>query len=498
MDPKLLAAALLTVVACTTPPPPAASPAPPAPLALPTLRAPRPVSVHVIGPSGSVPDANVCATRVGGEELCGPTGPDGKATLRLISGTYTVRAVPPAGRRLDEGVVNADLGEATSLIVTLEGKTAITGTVRDAERAPQADAEVCAHGATLEAAECARTKADGTYLLEVRPGVHKVEVSGPPGSRLIGQWARGRLGSWEADSIDTRAGDVSGLDLTLVRGVVLAGVVTAARDGAPVKDAQVCTYTLAAPLGWECERTDKNGRYAALRERGSYWVWTIPPGERGSRLMYQRYDRVLEGVRATPFRLDGDRTLDVALPEGTMVRGRVTTGDGEPVVLALVCIDTPFPTGRICRESAADGTYEIATRPETYVIAVYPPEGSDAIAGYHPDAQPDWTRAGEVVVGRADMTLDLLLPRGVRLNGTVRDARGAPIEGATVNVNDGALPRYFGSTDIHGRYSVVVRPGAYTVDVFPPRTVSVVSLTGQPIDVTADAGYDVVLPDAKP
>ncbi|MBI2323951.1 MAG: carboxypeptidase regulatory-like domain-containing protein [Chloroflexi bacterium] len=492
------AAFVLLVAACTAPPPAGATATPPPPVALPTPRAPRSVTMHVVGPAGSVPEARVCATRTGGEEQCATTGADGKATVRLISGTYAVRATPPAGARLDEGVASVDLSEATSVIVTVEGKATIAGAIRDASRAPLADAQVCAHGATSADVKCTRTKAEGSYAVVVRPGVHKIEVTGPPGSRLLGQWARGRLGSFEADLIDTRRGDVTGVDLTLIHGVVLSGVVTAARDGAPVKDAQLCTYTLAAPLGWDCERTDKEGRYAALREPGTYWVWTIPPGDRGSRLVYQRYDRVAEGVRATPFTLEGDRKLDVALTEGTVVRGRVTASDGEPVVLALVCIDTPFPTGRICRETGDDGTYEIATRPETYVIAVYPPDASDVIAGYYPDARPDWTRADEITVGRSDLQLDIVLPRGVRFSGTVRDERGAPVEGATINVNEGALPRYFGSTDIHGRYSIAVRPGTYTVDVFPPRISPGLSVVGQPIDVSTEAGYDVVLPDASP
>lgn len=492
------ALAAVLVASCTAPPPAVVTPPSVEPAALPVPRAPRPVTVELLGPAGRVADAKVCATRIGGEELCEISGADGKAVVHLTRGTYAVRAIPPAGTRLDEGVTSVDLSEATSVMVTLEGKATIAGTIRDESRAPLADAEVCAHGATAASVKCVRTKAEGSYVVEVRPGVHKIEVTGPPGSRLLGQWARGRLGSFEADLIDTRGSDVTGVDVTLIRGVVLSGTVTDERDSTPVKEAQVCTYTLAAPLGWDCERTDKEGRYAALREPGTYWIWTIPPGDRGSRLVYQRHDRVAEGVRATPFALTTDRSLDVALGEGTLVRGRVTASDGEPVVLALVCIDTPFPTGRICRETGADGTYEIATRPETYVIAVYPPDGSDVIAGYYPDARPDWTKAEEVAVGRSDLRLDIVLPRGVRFSGTVRDERGAPVEGATINVNDGALPRYFGSTDIRGRYSIVVRPGSYTVDVFPPRISAGLSVVGQRIDLSTDAGYDVALPDARP
>ncbi len=495
--------AALVVSACSASPEPSPSPAAGvgAPVrdsaALPTLRAPRPVTVRVVGPNGNVADAKVCATRIGGEEQCATSGADGRAVVRILPGTYAVRAIPAGGERLAEGVVSVDLSDAVSVVVTLDGRTTISGSVRDEGGTPLGEAQACAHGATSTEVKCARTRPDGTYTVEVRPGIHKIEVSGPPGSRMITQWARGRIGSFEADLIDTRSHEGAGVDVTLVRGVVLSGVVTAARDGSVVKDAQVCTYTLAAPLGWDCESTDKKGQYALLREPGRYWVWTIPPGARGSRLMYQRHDRVLEGVDATPFSLFQDERLDVALTEGAVLRGRVTTRDGAPVVLALVCIDTPFPTGRICRETGDDGIYEIGTRPQTYVVSVIPPAGSDLIGGFWPDAQPDWTRAGEVRVGGIGAGLDIVLPRGVRLSGTVRDARGAPVEGATINVNDG-VPHWSGSTDLHGRYSIAVRPGTYTVDVFPPRASPSISVMGQQITVSTDAGYDVVLPDATP
>lgn len=483
----------LLAAACTAPPvsplpsPPVASPAPP-----------RVVEVRVTGPGGAVADASVCATRTGGAPRCGTTGTDGRASIEVVPGTYAVRATPPEGVRLAEGVVTVDLTEATSVEVPVEGRSAISGAVRDEGAQPVPGAEACAHAASSGEVKCARTRADGTYTIEVRPGPHKVEVRGPAGGRLVPQWARGRIGSFEADVIDARAADATGVDVVLVRGVVLSGRVTAAADGAIVKEAQVCTYPLSAPLGWDCERTDKNGRYALLRPPDRYWVWVIPPGERGSRLMYQRYDGVLEGVDASALALFKDAALDVALTEGAVLRGRVSAPDGAPVVLASVCIDTPFPTGRICRETGADGTYEIATRPKTYVLSVSPPAGSDLVAGFWPGAVPDWTQAGEVRVTSAGAELDMVLPRGVRFSGTVRDRHGTPVENATVNVGDASGPRFFASTDPQGRYSVAVLPGRYTVDVFAPRWPQLESIVGQPIDISAEAGYEVVLPDAPP
>lgn len=491
----LLPLAALLLAACTTPPPATEqAPASPAPTEAPRE---RDVSVQVLGPAGRVAGATVCASRPRREEVCARSGDDGVARLGLLPGTYSVRATA-AERRLASAVVTADLAVDSAVTVLMEGRALISGIVRDDRGRAVAGADVCAHPASEGRLECEHSGSDGKFTVEVIPGVYKLELHGPDdGSRLITQWAFGRVGSFEADPLDVRRGDLSGLEVSLIRGVVLSGVVTAVRDGSVVKDAQVCTLTFAAPLPWDCERTDDKGRYAALREPGTYWVWTIPPGERGSRLIAQRYDRALTGFEASAFPLSEDRRLDVALGEGTILRGRVSDSLGKPLVLAFVCVDTPFPTGRICRSTGDDGSYEIATRPETYVINVVPPDESAAIGGYW-SGKRDWTEADRFRIGTRDLVLDIVLPLGVRLTGQVRTPVGQPVEGATVNVNDPRGVRVAASTDIHGRYSVALPPGEYTLDVFAPRVVELRSVVGQDVVVQGDIRYDVILPPVEP
>lgn len=483
------------LLSCTTAPTVPQLP-PLLPLPAQTPEAARSVTVLVVGPEGLLGDMEVCAQRPGREERCATSGADGRAGLELLPGTYTVRATPPSeAMRLEQGVVTATIGSSTTVTVTVRSLSRIGGTVRDPEGQGVRGAEACAHATMSTDVECVRSGTDGAYVIEIPRGIHKLSFSGPAdGSRLMPQWARGRLDSGEADLIDTRASDVTGVDVVLVRGVVLSGSVTARHNAAALEAAQVCTYTLAAPVGWNCETTDRRGQYSALREPGRYWVWTIPPDVHGTRLVPQRYDRVLIGVDATPFTLLEDRRLDIALTQGVVVSGRVTAADGAPVVLGLVCLDTPFPTGRVCRSTGDDGSYEFATRPETYVVSVFPPKGSDVIGGYWPGPVPDWTKAQRIAV-RADMRLDMALPRGVILSGTVRNARGAPVEAATVNVNNASGPRFFAATDIHGHYSVAVQPGTYTVDVFAPRAGELLSVVGRALDIRQDTGYDLLLPD---
>lgn len=407
--------------------------------------------------------ARVCAATATGSDICGDAAADGTAALRVPPGTYFVRVGGPRGERWQEATRVADLRQGdAALWVEITPLHRITGRVRDQAGADVPGAQACAHPASDDPEVCARSAADGTYAIDVKAGIYRVEVAGPPGGRLVSQWARGRVFLEEADVLDARTGDVAHVDVTLVRGFVLSGTVTF--EGRAVEDAQVCVRTLAAPLPWQCERTDKHGRYAALREPGTYYVWTVPPAT--IRAVPQWYAGSLTGVGSSELRLFADRSVDVQLTGGPQVSGTVRTESGAPVVGALVCIDTAFTTGRICRESDGSGRYTVTTRPERYVVSVYPPAASGLLAGYW-NGKRTWNTADEIAVA-GDTTLDLTVPQGIPVTGTVEDPRGVPVAGATVNFLDGQ--RYAAAstdTDAAGRFTVAVLPGRFMVEVFP-------------------------------
>ncbi|GAC1700031.1 MAG: hypothetical protein NVS9B6_13090 [Candidatus Limnocylindrales bacterium] len=481
-------AALLFGGACASealPPAPAIATSPPV----------HRLRILALGADGPIAGVRACAVPLAGESHCGETGSAGSAAFELAPATYLVRVAAPAGQRETGDKVAADLatGDA-SVTVRFERVRAIAGMVRDEAGRPVGDAPICAHPLAAAAAVCARSAADGTYRLTVRPGLWKIEAASPPAARLLSQWARGRVTSGEADVVDVRAADAAAVDLVLVAGAVLSGRVTAA-DGRPIKAAQLCTKTLAAPLPWECERTDDHGRYVALREPGRYYVWTIPPDEEA--LVPQWFAGALTGVGATAIDLAADDTLDVTLRSGPSIRGRVTDTRGAPVAGALVCVDTPFPSGRICRPAGLDGAYRVTTRPETYLIQVIPPPSSDAVGGFWGGGR-SWLDARTVAVGARDVTIDIVLPVGVRLSGLVRSADGVPLEGAAVNLSDERGIAAATGTDEIGRYTATLAPGRYTMDVFAPFPSSLQSALGRSLEITAPTTLDVVLADGAP
>jgi len=479
-----------TVIACTAPPAlPQARPSP-------TVRE---LWVRAVGPAGPVVGASVCAAAISApEDRCAPTAANGYAQLLLPPATYVIRVTPPPGLRLDVTRQPVDLtGGDTSVSVPILGKATIAGTIRDDRGAIVTGAQVCAHATSDETTTCAKSIDGGRYSVGVRPGIYKLEVASPVGARLVTQWARGRVDSFEADSIDVRSRDADGIDVALQQGFVLQGTIRADRDGRPLEDAEVCSQTLAEPLPWDCERTDKRGAYRLLRPPGEYWLWFIPSDKDGETLVYQKYDRVETGVDATAYSLTADARLDVALVAGPRIVGKVTLEDGSPVSGAQVCVDTPFATGRICREAHVDGSYAVATREETYVIQVLPPRDSRAVATWWRHGR-DWTDADAVVVVSGDTHVDVVMRKGIRLSGTVTTVDGTPVESAPVSVNDARGFVAGAYTDHRGRYELAVPRGDLTVDVFAPRISELQSLLGVPIRADVDMAYDATLPPAAP
>ncbi|TMC74874.1 MAG: carboxypeptidase regulatory-like domain-containing protein [Chloroflexi bacterium] len=432
-----------------------------------------------------------------GAPLGGETNTSGTARLAVRPGAYSVQVTPPARTRFGEGRAWTDALDADAgVVVKLDPHSTITGNVKDERGAAVSDAQICAHPPTNESPKCARSGGDGKFTIDVRSDVYKLEVDGPTGGKLVPQWASGRLNSGDADIVDVRSRDAEGIEVAMIKGVVLSGVVRGP-NGA-IEDAQVCTRTLAAPLPWDCVRTKKDGSYVALMETGRYYMWTVPPDN--LRLMAQWYDHVLQGVDTEDIAMDRDRRIDVDLDPGPQIRGKVTTTDGQPVSGAFVCVDTPFPTGRICRPTSWDGSYAITTRPQTYTVQVLPPHDSDLVGEFWLRKRT-WVDANDVSLGSADRTLDLTLRHGVRVTGVIRDTRGVPLEGATINFNDEEGPLVGTDTDVSGTYSVVVPRGTYQVEVFAPfrgERGDLLSQEPRALVVDDSVRYDAVLEDANP
>jgi hypothetical protein len=142
----------------------------------------------------------------------------------------------------------------------------------------------------------------------------------------------------------------------------------------------------------------------------------------------------------------------------------------------------------------------VTTRPQTYTVQVLAPSESDLISEFWLRKRT-WVDANDVSLGSADRTLDLTLRHGMRVSGVIRDSRGVPLEGATINLNDSEGPFAATDTDISGSYHLVVPPGTYQVEVFAPfrgERGDLLSQAPRDLVVNGYVNYDVVLEDANP
>jgi hypothetical protein len=89
----------------------------------------------------------------------------------------------------------------------------------------------------------------------------------------------------------------------------------------------------------------------------------------------------------------------------------------------------------------------------------------------------------------------------MRVTGVVRDTRGVPLEGATINLNDDEGPLIGAATDISGTYFMIVPPGNYEIEVYAPQRGErgdYLSQAPRNLVVTGFTRYDVVIEDANP
>ncbi|MCR9247684.1 MAG: sigma-70 family RNA polymerase sigma factor [bacterium] len=124
-------------------------------------------------------------------------------------------------------------------------------------------------------------------------------------------------------------------------------------------------------------------------------------------------------------------TLELALPVGQLVRGRVVDPDDRPVAGARIDVLMPHLLGRDPESLAisnADGQFEIRGAPHPSMLGARAP-------GYRASAL-------KFAYGKEGSTVDVTLrvtPGGGIVEGTVVDANGAPIEQAIVCVGSGRV-----------------------------------------------------------
>lgn len=368
-----------------------------------------------------------------------------------VTGNYTSSIA-------DASAIPLTTSDATAN-VTLPKGIRIRGTVTRPGGAPIADASVSVCTATSDP-DCngaVTSGVDGAYRSDlVTPGASYVVLVSAPSSDesgVVGGWyAAGGLvrTADEATPITMTTGDRT-LDLALVQGVRIGGRISGPTDSTPVRAyVQVCRL-----VGAQCDGVDW---LASERTTGQYVSDWLFPGTfkvevdpwfddtTGLRSGWYRADGIggftsREEDASEIVVLTGDATANVTLPGGYRVTGTIRTDD--TLVLGGATVELCPRTGGWCAETttASDGTYRTPPLDDgAYRIQVSPPYPNTraAFGGWYDVSVPtryfaERYRATWVVVGVGNVTgIDMTLPRGRSIVGTVATSDGTAVAGAAV------------------------------------------------------------------
>lgn len=351
-----------------------------------------------------------------------------------------------------------------------------------------AEAAAALAGSTLTCAPTARRAAGPRPPLEVQ-GL-AFELHGiPPGADVRLTLSSERYYLLPATFPRVAAGERTPLTLALGTAATVEGRVLD-ESGLPRAEVKV---TASAPR-WST-------RKATTAEDGTYRVGGIAPGPLTLRFEAGPFE---QAQREIVLARDGEirAGVDVVVPRGEAIEGRVLWPDGRPVAATLAVVDesAPFRSREI--ETEPDGTFRIGGKPgASYRLtadARLPAEAQDESAPARRRAR--WgVSLGGVRAGTKDVVLTL--GPGLAIAGTVRDERGEPLDDFSIQawqgqrtpgswLGDAAREEHF--SGVGGRFELLdLQPGPWLVQA---STDELVASPRTQVEVQEGLVLDLVVP----
>ncbi|MBI5499887.1 MAG: carboxypeptidase regulatory-like domain-containing protein [Deltaproteobacteria bacterium] len=350
----------------------------------------------------------------------------------LPPGRYTLRVAHPDFAPLAQEVVVPDRPAATSVVLQLVEGCTLAGVVRDADGNPVAGAGVRIQSGLMEPLVW-RTDEAGAFTAPHLPPHVVLHVQAP-----------GYLtADLERDLAGTPCAGEAAIELVKLGGRIAGRVIDTRRF--PVRGARV----RAEPTGGETRWTSPGATTGA---DGSFRL--AAPSSGDVRLVASHPDYVDASVVAS-----AGATAEVVLDPGVIVRGSVTDEVGEPLAAAVVlrqggrevAAAVAGPDGKFRAGRVAAGDYELRATAagfadQTLVLGI--------------------AAAGEGEAG-AERVVELVMRRGVTLEGRVTDRFGVPVGGASIELRlagSGTAPRSARS-DADGRFAATgLEPGRWEIE----------------------------------
>jgi len=397
--------------------------------------------------------------------------------INLSDGSYTIINIPPGTYYLgfwasipsskegifalypDSVVVSeGDTITGVDITMTLGADITLYGRITGSSGIPGVDIE--AYNITEEQGFEGQSNFLGYYRMNVSEGLYDIYFYPPRLSRYL-----------EKDTSNLNITTDIELNVTLETGYFIYGVVTDT-SGTPIPGVRI-SVSERTTQDWIAETgTDDHGEYRVIVPPGTYDVAFYP--------WQSRYlDTLVTDVVVT-----ADYQLNMVLQAGSLVDGIVTNEDLVPLewvgVIAFDAGTWDFVTATATDEN---GYYGFGLPPGTYGI-FYDPTWN--YTEYLPYTVPNITVP-------PDTTIDVILQHGWTISGQVRDPEDNPVEDARVVAMD-TLYNWVTDdwTDDGGNYLLIVPPGTYHIQVWPPPD-SLLPTTLHYITVPPDTVLDIQL-----
>ena len=322
------------------------------------------------------------------------------------------------------------------------------------------------------------TNASGDYSLVLPPGQYKLVAYDATGT-FAASFHSGARSFAEATPVTVSEFASAPVSFALGSAARVTGKTIDAANGAVLPSILVYAYTPAGALVAVTE-SDATGTFRLSLPAGDY-RFVAADEDRVYATAY--YDRGASFSSSNVVVLAAEQqwsNAQLALMRGARISGRVNAPN------LFIGAYNADGTVHASATSDAAGNYTLVVVPGQYSIAVSDPTLTFATVFY-----PQRLHVTGDVSG-----IDVTLPRGGQVSGTVRNANAQPLAGITVGAYDasGALAAS-ATTGADGRYAFVVAPAAYRLVAFDPALDHATSYAGGassyettgPVAVEADA-----------
>lgn len=244
---------------------------------------------------------------------------------------------------------------------------------------PVLSAEVCAETESgIFVFECTSTEADGTYeIAGLPPAGYVVSFwAGESGLYLIHQFWEGVGRYGEATEVTVVSGmTATGIDAAMVEGGAIAGKVTAAANGAPIGEVEVCSASEGGGEFDGCAYTAGDGTYEIVGVAPGLHELEFWASKGNYEPQFLSSVQVSVGVKTS----NVNAALKAAPPPPNgRISGHVyRAATHEPLGGITVCAIDGFNESRGCAHTAKSGAYEFVGVPAGLWRVAFSPEPAE-------------------------------------------------------------------------------------------------------------------------